>query len=122
MADPRHALGTDAEDVVARWLMAADWRVVERRLRIARLGEIDVLAIDPAGALVAVEVRARRTPRAGAAAFSVDPRCVERLRHTLAAAAAERRVRASGLRVDLVTVEPAEVPGRWRLRRLAGIG
>ena len=116
MADPRHALGTDAEDVVARWLMAAHWRVVERRLRIARLGEIDVLAI------VAVEVRARRTPRAGAAAFSVDPRRVERLRHTLAAAAAERRVRASGLRVDLVTVEPAEVPGRWRLRRLAGIG
>jgi putative endonuclease len=122
MADPRHALGIAAEDAVAGWLTAAGWRVVGRRLRTARGGEIDVLAIDPGQALVAVEVRARRTSRTGAAAVTVDARRVERLRHALASAAAEHRVRSSGLRVDLVTVEPDQAPGRWRLTRLVGIG
>jgi putative endonuclease len=86
-------------------------------------GEVDLLARDPTGVLVAIEVRARRSARVGAAATSVDARRIGRLRGTLAAVAAADQERHAGLRVDLVTVEPvAGQQRRWRLRQLPGIG
>ena len=45
-----------------------------------------------------------------------------RLRRTLAGIAAGGRHGHRALRVDLVTVEPAAQPGRWRLVRVPGIG
>jgi len=56
------------------------------------------------------------------AALSVDQGRVVRLRGTLASIAAEGRRGHLALRVDLVTVEPAGQPGRWRLVRVPGIG
>jgi putative endonuclease len=123
VSDPRHALGLAAEDLVADWLTRRGWQVVGRRLRSPAGGEVDLVARDLTGVLVAVEVRARRSARAGAAATSVDARRLGRLRGTLAAVAAAEQGRHTGLRVDLVTVEPvAGQPRRWRLRRLPGIG
>ncbi|MCA1675551.1 MAG: hypothetical protein LC799_26330, partial [Actinobacteria bacterium] len=61
--------------------------------------------------------------RAGPAATSVDARRVARLGRTLAAVGARCGEPHRGLRIDLVTVEPApEATGRWRLTRLPGIG
>ena len=122
MGDPRHDLGLAAEAAVAAWLTDAGWRIVERRARSAMGGEVDIVAIDPQGTLVAVEVRARRTRRAGEAALTVDRRRVMRLRRTLASIAADRRRGHRALRVDLVSVEPAGQPGRWRLVRVPSIG
>jgi len=122
MGDPRHDLGLAAEAAVAGWLADAGWRVVERRARSPTGGEVDIVAIDPARTIVAVEVRARRTRRAGEAALTVDHRRVMRLRRTLAAIAADGRHGHRALRVDLVTVEPAAHPGQWRLVRVPGIG
>lgn len=84
---------------------------------------MDLVAIDPAGTFVAVEVRARRTDRTGAAAVSVDRIRVARLRRTLAAVAGTTGEPHTGLRVDLVTAEPFGYgrSERWRLRRTAGI-
>ena len=108
---------------MADWLTGRGWQVVGRRLRSPAGGEVDLVARDPTGVLVAVEVRARRSARAGAAATSVDARRLGRLRRTLAAVAAADGQRHAGLRVDLVTVEPvAGQPRRWRLRRMPGIG
>jgi putative endonuclease len=122
MGDPRHVLGLAAEAAVATWLTAAGWRVIARRARSMGGGEVDIVALDPGRILVAVEVRARRTARAGPAATSVDARRVARLGRTLAAVGATCGEAHRGLRVDLVTVEPArEAAGRWRLRRMAGI-
>lgn len=121
MADPRHALGLAAEDAAADWLMACGWRLVGRRWRLRGHGEVDIVALDPAEVLVAIEVRARRSSRTGAAILTVDERRVGRLRRSLAAFASSWRGRHRGLRVDLVTVEPI-APGRWRLRRLAALG
>lgn len=123
MADPRHALGAAAEEAVARWLSAAGWDVVARRQRPAAGGEVDIVAVDPGGTLVAVEVRARRSGRAGSAAASVDARRVARLRRSLAAFGAASGRRHRGLRVDVVTVQPDPVnPGRWRLARIPAAG
>jgi putative endonuclease len=123
MGDPRHLLGLAAEDAVAVWLTGTGWRMVARRIRSAGGGEVDLVALDPGRVLVAVEVRARRSARAGPAATSVDARRVARLGRTLAALGATCGEPHRGLRIDLVTVEPAaEGVGRWRLTRLPGIG
>jgi putative endonuclease len=127
MADPRHRLGEDAEAAVAGWLARAGWRILARRHRAAGGGEVDLIALDPGAWLVAVEVRARRSTRAGSAAGSVDVRRIHRLERTLAAYAATSGVAHRGLRVDLVSVEPEAgspaSPGTrgWRLRRLPGV-
>jgi putative endonuclease len=123
MADPRHRLGLDTEEAAAAWLSGAGWRVLARRQRSEGGGEVDLVAIDPSGVLVAIEVRARRTSRAGSALESVDARRVARLRRTLVAFARASSEPSQCLRVDLVAAEPdAGRPGLWRLRRLPGIG
>ena len=122
MGDPRHLFGLAAEAAVAAWLTDAGWRIVERRARSSTGGEVDLVAIDPSRTLVAIEVRARRTRRTGEAAATVDARRVARLGRTLGAIAASDRHPHRALRVDLVSVEPAAEPGRWRLARIPGIG
>lgn len=122
MADPRHALGLAAEGAVERWLTDAGWRVLARRRRSAAGGELDLVAVDRDGALVAIEVRARRSFRTGAPADTVDARRVARLRHGLAAFALANPRPHRGLRIDLVTVEPTAARGAWRLARIPGIG
>ena len=122
MGDPRHLLGLAAEAAVARWLTDGGWRVLERRARSATGGEVDLVAIDPDRTLVAIEVRARRRRRTGAAALTVDTRHVARLRRTLGSVATSGRHPHTALRVDLVTVEPTGEPGQWRVTRVPGIG
>lgn len=123
MGDPRHDLGIVAEGAVAAWLEQSGWRLVGRRVRAPGGGEVDIVAIDPAGVLVAVEVRARHTARAGTGTESIDARRTARAGRTLAAFAAGTRMRHRGLRVDLVSVMPEPgTDGRWRLRRIPNIG
>ncbi|HET9416477.1 MAG TPA: YraN family protein [Candidatus Limnocylindria bacterium] len=121
MPDPRHALGREVEDAVAEWLTRAGWTVLARRIRSTSGGEVDIVALDPDGVLVAVEVRARRHARTGSPVESVDGRRIGRARRTLAALAASAPPHR-GLRVDLVAAEPSGGrPGSWRLRRVPGI-
>ena len=122
MADPRHLLGLAAEAAVTAWLTDAGWRIVEHRARSSTGGEVDLVAIDPDNTLVAIEVRARRTRRTGAAPETVDARRVARLGRTLGAIAVSGRHPHRALRVDLVTVEPRGERGRWHLARIPGIG
>lgn len=108
---------------MAAWLERAGWQILARRHRSMHGGEVDLIAQDPQGTLVAIEVRARRSARTGAAATTIDERRVARLGRTLAAYAGEASVAHRGLRVDLVTLEPvATERRRWRLRRTPGIG
>ena len=122
MADPRHDLGERAEQAVAAWLTSAGWRVLARRWRVPE-GELDIVALDTAGTLVAVEVRARRTARTGAAGESVDRRHLRRLRAALGRYAAQAAAGHTGLRVDVVTLTPVngEAGSRWRATRLESV-
>jgi putative endonuclease len=118
MSDPRHDLGRAAEGLVGRWLTDAGWSILARRWRARGCGELDLVCRDPNGIVVGIEVRARRTARAGQAVESVDRRRVGRLRATLGAFLAASHIRAAGMRVDVVTVEPADaVAGTWRVVR-----
>jgi len=123
MGDARHDLGIVAERAVGAWLEKSGWHVLGRRTRSAGGGEVDLVALDPRGVLVGIEVRARRTPRAGDGSESIDERRTERIGRTLVAFAAEGRIRHRGLRIDLVSVMPEPPPAtRWRLRRTPNIG
>lgn len=119
MPDPRHRLGLLAEDACAAWLTSIGWTVLERRWRSGS-GELDLVCRDPCEVLVGVEVKLRRTPRAGSAAESLDRRRLARLRVSLARYADGRRSYDNGLRLDLVTVTPAD-SGTWRLARFPGV-
>ena len=123
MGDARHDLGIAAEGAVAAWLGAAGWRILARRYRSAAGGEVDLIAVDPAMVLVAIEVKARRLDRTGTSAEMIDQRRTARVGRTLVAFGAVSGEIHHGLRVDLVTVAP--VPGsvtRWQLRRIPDIG
>lgn len=122
MTDPRHALGLRGEAAVAGWLEAAGWKVIGRRARAPGGGEVDIVAIDRDGVLVAVEVRARRSSRTGAPAATVDRRRIVRLRRTLAFIGGSTQAPFRGMRVDLVAAEPRlGASGEWRLLRIPGI-
>lgn len=120
MGDPRHQRGLAAEQAVADWLAAHRWQVLARRYR-SDAGEIDLVALDPDGWLVGVEVRLRRSGRAGAAAETVNARHVRRVEASLATFARGTQLDHAGLRIDLVTVEPGTERETWRLTRIPAV-
>jgi putative endonuclease len=123
MGDPRHDLGLAAEEGVATWLTGAGWKVVGRRVRSQFGGEVDLIALDPEGILVGVEIRARRTARTGSGTEAIDAQRVARMGRTLAAFAADAETSHRGLRLDVVRVAPEPgVAGRWRLKRIPDAG
>jgi putative endonuclease len=94
--------------------------VVARRWR-GPTGELDIVAFDTDGTLVGIEVKLRRTGRAGGPLDAIDRRRVRRQRAALTAfRATERSSSGQGLRIDLVAVRPA-ADGRWRLSHLRAI-
>ena len=124
MGDPRHTLGIVAERAVGAWLEACGWRLLGRRVRVLGGVEVDIVALDPDGVLVGVEVRARRTGRTGIGTETITAERVRGAGRTVAAFAASTGVDHRGLRMDLVSVmpEPGRTAGRWRLRRVPNIG
>jgi putative endonuclease len=88
MTVARQILGREAEALVATRLEQAGWRIVARNARPSEVrGEIDLIAVD-GGALVFVEVKARRTGSAvgpETPAMAVGPRKRAKLRGLAAA-------------------------------------
>ena len=114
MAARQQRLGIRAEEATAAWLSSRGWRVLAHRWRSAS-GEIDLVCLDPDGTLVGVEVKLRRSARAGAPEEALDARRVSRLRRTLAEYAVQRRSPATLLRIDLVSLTRAG--DVWRVSR-----
>jgi len=118
--DPRHILGQRAEQATATWLATRGWTILARRWRCAD-GELDIVALDPDGVLVAVEVKLRRGARAGDPLESVDRLRRGRLRMALGRYRAEMPMAGGGrLRSGLVAVRPA-TDGAWRLTHHRGV-
>jgi putative endonuclease len=82
----RALTGRAGEALAQRHLEARGLRILARNYRVARGrsrpgGEIDIVALEPDGTLVFVEVRVRRGRMGGGAAASVDPAKQARLVH-----------------------------------------
>lgn len=111
MSNHRAEIGAAAEREAAAALANAGWQILARNLRVEGL-EIDILARDETGRLVAVEVRARL--RVGEA----TPTGI--LGQRKRAALRRQREAIRGLtRVDLLLV--AGPPGERRLRLVRGV-
>jgi putative endonuclease len=114
MPDPRHALGARAEQLAAEWLASQGWTILAQRWRCPA-GELDLVARDPDGVLVAVEVKARRSGRTGSPLESIDRPRLRRLRAAFGRFAADApEVAHGGIRIDLVAVW-RDADGQWRV-------
>jgi putative endonuclease len=124
MHDRQH-LGAAGEDLAAEVLTAAgldirhrNWRTSVEDVR----GELDIVAVD-GSVLAVVEVRTRRTGRAGGtAAESVGPAKRRRLRR-LAGLYLQAHPHAGPVRGDVVTVEVVDRVGEpgTRVQHLRGV-
>lgn len=109
MADPRRRLGDAGERLAIDYLTEHGFEVLERNVR-RREGEVDVIAIDPRGALpvlVFIEVKMRRPRATGRAVEALSPRKQQRLRSLAEVYASEHSELPSDLRIDLVAIDLA---------------
>ncbi|BAW92788.1 hypothetical protein CHIBA101_0923 [Actinomyces sp. Chiba101] len=121
-AEKRRLTGRRGEDIVVGYLRDSGWRIIDRNWRAPRgsglRGEIDIIAEDPIGALVIVEVKTRSSLRAGPPAAAVTPAKEARLRRLAAAWAGRRGAPPHRLRLDVVSVLLREgVPALLRHHR-----
>jgi len=116
MQPSKHALGAAGEACAVGYLIARGFRVLARNLRSGGV-EIDVIAAR--GGLVAfVEVKTRRSRRAGLPEESVDARKQRRLVAGAAAWLREHPGVAARIRFDVIVCEGEE--GAFRIRHLEG--
>jgi putative endonuclease len=126
--DPgRRATGRRGERAACRFLRGAGYRVLGRNVR-SRLGEADVVCLDPDGrTIVIVEVKSRRLPAdARGAARQLPPEASvtsdksDKLREMTRSIVRANRWQDRPVRIDVVAVEwPAE-RGRPTVRHHVG--
>ena len=118
MKTARRRFGDEGEGLAAAFLARRGFRVLARNVRVPRVGEIDLVALD-GPALVFVEVKTRRDRAFGPPEEAVTPA----KRRTLAACAEAWRTgrgwTARPWRIDVVAVDLSS--GRPDIRHLEGI-
>ena len=82
-------------------------------------GELDLVALDPAGVLVALEVKCRSRGRHGGAGEALGWVQLQRIRRALVEYRdLQRPGERVALRIDLITVERSSSDAAWRMRRV----
>jgi putative endonuclease len=82
-ADRRRDLGCRGEEAAARWYERSGYEIVSRNWRCG-LGEIDLVVVDPRGAVVFCEVKTRAQTAFGCPEEAVTPSKQRRLRRLAA--------------------------------------
>lgn len=100
--DTRRELGRRGEDVAARLLQGKGFGIVARNWRCAA-GELDIVAVD-GPAVVAVEVKTRRSMAFGSPLEAVTDQKAQRLRGLLARWLSEHPQHSPQVRIDVVAV------------------
>lgn len=130
LAQRRKALGAWGEELAAAHLASQGWQVLGRNWRPEPAasrhsplrGELDIIALDPGGALVVVEVKTRSSQRYGPPAAAVGTKKLSQLRLLAAAWARSHDTSSYGpLRLDVVSVL-ATSDGGATLRHHRGVG
>lgn len=112
MGDRRGALGRRGEEVVEALLRRRGWRILARNFRCPR-GELDLVA-EEEGVIVFVEVKTRRTSRAGSGAEAVAADKQRRLLRLAEYFLSVRGLVGRPCRFDVAAV--AVEPGRARVQ------
>lgn len=101
-SDPRHQLGTAAEDQAAEFLSKRGYRILDRNVAY-KVGEIDIVAED-GETLVFVEVRSRSNPGQVHPAATVTRKKQRQIVRTALAYCQHHRIRDKMIRFDVVAV------------------
>lgn len=103
MTRHRRSLGERGEQIAADYLRSLDWAVLDRNWRCPE-GELDLVACDESGALVAVEVKTRATDHFGRPVEAVKPAKIARLHRLIRAWSRQQGLYAGRVRVDLIGI------------------
>jgi putative endonuclease len=99
----RAQIGALGEQLAVDHLTSLGWRVLARNWR-CRYGELDVIAAEPGGVVVFVEVKTRSSDQFGGVAQAVTPDKVRRLRRLAGLWLAGQGGSWSQVRIDVVGV------------------
>lgn len=117
----KNELGSWGEVLAANHVKQAGWAILDRNWRI-RGGELDIVAFDPErNAIVAIEVKTRRTRSAGVPEESVTYAKLQRLRGLLLSWLVQRGSFAAQITVDVIAVNVDET-GRHSLSHVKDVG
>jgi len=104
MPSSKQSQGTWAEEYVAEYLMRLGWEIMARQFR-TRMGEIDVIAKDPQGTWVFVEVKARRSHKYGLPEEAVTPYKIRKISRALEIYLRGLKLAKSRYRIDVVALD-----------------
>lgn len=96
-------LGELGEEQAVRYLLAKNYRIIKQNFH-CRFGEIDIIAFDPIGKLIFVEVKTRSSEQFGSASESLGKRKVSKLRKT-AFIYLQENFPNCGWRIDLIAIQ-----------------
>jgi putative endonuclease len=116
----RATIGALGEQLAVEYLTAQGWRVLARNWR-CRYGELDVIAAEPAGVVVFVEVKTRTTDQFGGVAQAVTPNKVRRLRRLAGLWLGTQEGSWSQVRIDVIGVRVGRCPTP-EITHLRGVG
>lgn len=94
--------GARGESIAVDHLLRLGYRVLARNARLSR-GEIDIVALDPAGPLAVVEVKTRSSHRFGTGAEAITRDKYRRLRR-LAGEWVARHPHPGDVRIDVISI------------------
>lgn len=114
--ETRKRTGARGEDAATAFLQRRGWSIVERNVRY-REGELDIICMRD-GILVFVEVKTRRSVRAGTGAEAVTPAKQARIRRLAMRYLSEHHPRVSAVRFDVIELRAGV--DRYLLRHLEG--
>ncbi|RJQ84937.1 MAG: YraN family protein [Desulfobacteraceae bacterium] len=101
-----HRYGQSGEDLAVRFLQAQGYKIIDRNYRTP-MGEIDIIA-EHKGAVVFVEVKARRSKGYGSPKLALTPAKRRKLSMTALAYLKNRGSTQTKARFDVVTVQHEE--------------
>ena len=107
-ADSTVGVGRQGENLAGEYLVNQGWRIVERNWH-CRFAELDIIALDPAGEMVFVEVKYRRDTAHGTGVEAVTQTKLRRMRLAAGKWLAEQQRGVDVVRFDVIDVGPAGV-------------
>lgn len=116
----RAQIGAFGEQLAVDHLTSLGWRVLARNWR-CRYGELDVIAAEPGGTVVFVEVKTRTSDQFGGVAQAVTPDKVRRLRRLAGLWLASQDGSWPQVRIDVVGIRIGQ-RATPELTHLQGVG
>jgi putative endonuclease len=116
----RAQIGALGEQLAVEHLTSFGWRVLARNWR-CRYGELDVIAVEPGGVVVFVEVKTRTSEQFGGVAQAVTPDKVRRLRRLAGLWLASQNGSWPQVRIDVIGVRVGHRPTP-EISHLQGVG